>query len=673
MRLERWGRPVTLDLALSKTNHEFRPRVRLAYLFSRYPIVSQTFCDTEILALEKLGFDLELYSIYPPPTSFRHGHAQRMEAEIHYAPPGPILKLDEAAAKKSGRWPLALIADHERRFGPQYKPALRARNALYFADLFQARGITHFHVHFANRAAVTAIFLKAISGIPYSISTHGQDFMSDLGSDDLLREMCKEAVFVANETEFSKGLVVQRCPESTAKMFRVFNGMELANFSAPTAATCNPAPKIVSIGRLIEFKGFHHLIAACAKLRWRGLEFECEIIGEGPWRTQLECQIEELHLEEYVRLSGALPQEEVFDALRGCDIFALACTTDQLGASDVFPTVILEAMASAKPVVSTRLAGVPEQIVDGRSGLLVEPGDEAGLAEALERLLTEPDRRRQIGQAGRQRVEDEFSIEHTVIPLKELFEQHVPLCTAPPRAPIGYACLLTHWPPRELAAAEIRDLRHANPRLRVFANDAAGEKPKAAPFASLLRRLRISAGPASGDELSPATLDLLPAFAFLPDGMVLEGEWQQERELARRLETWRVQLGEKVSSEEFLRHARRALYLRRTVELDEIRHIHALSGDELLSAWLLHRLCGISFSVTLDAEEAELSESALSRILRDASGVRARTEDLRRTPWLEEIKGASGEKLPVLRRRRGEPVEPAWLQKLAAWGGRTNG
>src|SRR6266478_1225298 len=79
----------------------FGVRVRLAYLFSRYPIVSQTFCDTEILALEQLGYELELYSIYPPPTSFRHGHAQRMRAPIHYAPPAPILKLGEAAAKRS--------------------------------------------------------------------------------------------------------------------------------------------------------------------------------------------------------------------------------------------------------------------------------------------------------------------------------------------------------------------------------------------------------------------------------------------------------------------------------------------------------------------------------------------------------------------------------------------
>jgi hypothetical protein len=119
--------------------------------------VSQTFCDTEILALERMGVELELYSIYPPPTSFRHGHAARMKAEIHYAPPAAILKAGEVEAKRTGRWPAELIAEHDRRYGAEYKAALRARNALYFADLFRSRGFTHFHVHFANRAAHTAI------------------------------------------------------------------------------------------------------------------------------------------------------------------------------------------------------------------------------------------------------------------------------------------------------------------------------------------------------------------------------------------------------------------------------------------------------------------------------------------------------------------------------------
>jgi len=617
--------------------------VRLASLFSRYPIVSQTFCDTEMLALERMGVELEIYSIYPPPTSFRHGHASRLKAEIHYAPPAQILKLGEMKAKKEGRWPVAFIAEQERKYGPAYKPELRARNALYFADLFAARGITHFHVHFANRAAHTAVYIKKISGIPFSMSTHGQDFMVDLGNDDLLREICREAEFVANETEYSKGVVAGLCPDSAAKMHRVFNGMDLANFPAPTATTCNPVPKIISTGRLIEFKGFHYLISACAKLHSRGLDFTCDIIGEGPWRSQLQAQIEESKLQGKVRLTGSLPQEEVFSALRNCDIFTLACIVDQKGASDVFPTVILEAMASAKPVVSTKLAGVPEQILDDRTGLLVDPGDETALADALERLLKNADLRRIFGQSGRERLEKEFAVEHTVLPLQALFEQYVKPNSAPSRSEAGLACLLSEWPVGGEVENELSQICAAQKGGRIYVTHAGNAAP------------------------SEPSRQLLGQCEFLPDGMVLEGEWQQERDLARRMETWRVELGQKLSSETFLRNARYALYLRRWIERDGIRHIHATGAEELLTGWILRRLSQVTLSVSL-AEDTSLPASVTAQLARECAGIRVIGKNPDLLALLAKNPNAGG----VLQEKRkfSRAVEPEWLEKLRSWSAR---
>lgn len=615
--------------------------MRIAYLFSRYPIVSQTFCDTEILALEKMGVELEIHSVYPPPTSFRHGHAARMKAEIFYAPSASILKMGEAAAKKNGRWPARLIAEHDRKYGTAYKAPLRARNALYFADRFTARGITHFHVHFANRAAHTALFIKAISGIPFSISTHGQDFMTDLGNDDLLREICREAEFVANETEFSKGLVAGLCPDSAAKMVRVFNGMDLSNFPAPEPMTQNPVPRIVSTGRLIEFKGFHHLIPACALLRDRGVPLECEIVGEGPWRPQLQGLIEQHALQGSVRLLGSLPQEEVFQKLRGADIFALPCVVDQKGASDVFPTVILEAMASGKPVVSTRLAGVPEQIEHERTGLLVEPGDEAGLADALERLLRSPELRESYGSAARRRIETEFAVEQTVLPLKALYEKYVPPSVAPARPTAGVACLVGSWPGSDRVEAELRQVRSLFPGAPQYA---------------------LHASTATAPEHAVETLRHLE---FLPDGMVLEGEWQQERELARQMETWRVDLGQKLSSETFLRHARYALFLRRSLVRDGIRHLHVLTANELLVGWMLRRLCGVTLSASVEEESAELPGSVLVKLAREFTGLRTPRRDI---AWAGELaKSPNAPFISTAKGKRGLPLDPEWLAKLTEW------
>lgn len=614
--------------------------VRLAYLFSRYPVVSQTFCDTEILALERQGVELELYSIYPPPTSFRHGHAARMKAQPHYAPPAQILKLAEQAAKRDGRWPERLIADHDRRYGKDYKAALRARNALYFADLFKARGITHFHVHFANRAAHTAIFIKEISGIPFSISTHGQDFMVDLGSDELLREICREAEFIANETEFSKGLVRDRAPQSEAKMLRVFNGMDLANFSTNGSAPANPVPRIVSTGRLIEFKGFHHLIAAASDLKKRGLSFDLEIIGEGPWRPQLQSLIEHGGVADRVRLLGSLPQEEVFGKLRRADIFTLPCIIDRNGASDVFPTVILEAMATGKPVVSTRLAGVPEQIDDGKTGLLVTPGNERELADALAKLIDSAELRQRFGTAARERIETEFAVDRTVLALKAQFEKFVKSTAPAPVTNAGFAALLHEWPTGERLESELRQLREVNPAARVYvAHVGAGAVPESAART-------------------------LPMLDFLPDAMVLEGEWQQERELARQMETWRVDLGQKLATETFFQAARYALYLRRWIARDNVRHIHAMSSRELLCGWMLRKLTGVTLSATLEEKSPHLADAVVAKLAPDCAGLRILGEGIAFEP---------DQKPPiVVRHKHGRAIEPEWLAQLAKWGGLRN-
>ncbi len=373
------------------------------------------------------------------------------------------------------KWPEKLVQQHQQKYGPGAKAELRARNALYFADFFGRSGVDHVHVHFANRAAHTGLFVKEISGIPFSITAHGQDFMKDLGSDDLLREICAAAEFVAAETDYSRDLLRQRCPDSAAKIYRVYNGMDLERFPGNAStqrggySALNTPPRIVSVGRLVAFKGFEDLIDACAELTHRGVEFVCDIIGDGPLRDALQAKIEKLDLSSRVNLLGSLSQNAVLEKLQAADIFVLASTTDAQGATDVFPTVILEAMASERPVISTRLAGIPELVVDGETGLLVAPGDVPALTQALEQLLRDFDLRLRYGQAGRARIEQCFQIEQTVAPLIEMFERScsrrrtASQLTARPiqsesrfarEAATEVAYLIDRWPDQELPLLE---------------------------------------------------------------------------------------------------------------------------------------------------------------------------------------------------------------------------
>jgi glycosyltransferase involved in cell wall biosynthesis len=601
--------------------------MRLGYLYSRYPVLSQTFCDAEMLALERLGFELEIGSAYPPLTSLRHEHIACLRAPVHYAPPQEILRISEKNAKADGKWPRNLVDRHERKYGISVKAEQRARNALYFADYFKRRGVDHVHVHFANRAAHTAMFLKEISGIPFSITAHGQDFMKDLGNDDLLREICAAAEFVAAETDYSRDLLRQRCPDSAAKIQRVYNGMDLERFPAPYDETARPAgpsrtgiapyqgPRIISIGRLVAFKGFEYLIDACAELARQGLEFTCEIIGDGPLRGDLEAKIRKLNLSDRVHLLGSLSQGAVLEKLRSADVFALASVTDAQGASDVFPTVIIEAMAAARPVVSTRLAGIPESVVHGETGLLVPPGDTMALAEALSRLTEDAKLRLHYGRAGRARIEQHFRIEHTVAPLIELLQKTPGACqgkaahraaatgkTATGNKEIVY--LIDRWPDRDLPLLE-RELEEM--------------KRRHVPIVPIVCELNSRA------RYTRAMEKMAPSLELLSDQMVIEAEWRANHALVQKLEEDRAQQSVRAPSAIFLRQARFALML--TQLQKNVSHVHATSSSALVCALILKKLLNVTVSATIEARPA-LPREWIQNALSECVGGRLRDRQL---------------------------------------------
>jgi len=399
--------------------------MRLGYLYSRYPVLSQTFCDAEMLELERREHEIVLGSLYPPKTALRHEYLTRLRAPIRYAPASRELDALARKAKRKGRWPTALVAQHEKKYGTEYKAALRARNALFFVELFEHERVPHFHVHFANRAAHTAMFVKAISGIPFSMTAHGQDFMSDLGNDELLRELCASAEFVGAETDYSRDLLAGRCPESREKIFRIYNGIDLSRFPRRDVLLEVPGRsseiRFLSVGRLVPFKGFDILIDACAELQKRGLNFNCEIIGEGALGEELEQRVSRQNLRERIHFAGEQSQNYVLAALRDSDVLVLASAQDERGASDIFPTVIAEAMATGKPVVSTTVAGIPELVANRETGLLVPPREARALADAMEQFARDENLRADFGRAGRLRIEQKFTIEKTIEPLLARF------------------------------------------------------------------------------------------------------------------------------------------------------------------------------------------------------------------------------------------------------------
>ena len=560
---------------------------RIAYLFSRYPVVSQTFCDSEMLALESMGFDIEVASLYRPRNSFRHERLDRLKAEIHHLPTTDVL--DALADDPEFQRALGpLIKDHDQRYGASFKPASLARNAWYFAGLFRRLGVQHVHVHFANRATHTALFLRKL-GFSFSFTAHAQDFMFDLGSKELLAEMAREAEFVVAVSEFSRQLLCEQCPDSADKMVRIFNGIEVADFSAVPVRE-RPVLRIVSIGRLIEFKGFQHLINAAGILKQRGVPVDIRIIGDGPARPQLEAQIVALGVQDTVRLLGVRSQDEVKRELADCDLFALASIVDSMGASDILPTVITEAMASSLPVVSTRVTGIPEMVVHGETGLLVEPADEAGLASSIAELAADPGTRERMGKAGRERAEVLFAFPKTAGVLGEHFLARARRTPADKTAraitPLVYLCHRWKGEP--------------------FAREAPG-------LAEGVRWIaEHSAWPAlDGDRATLQTME------SMPDACVVESIWLRRTQDRIKLEAARTRMGDAVDSVLFYQCARNAVYLADVLPRREVRLVHAHRSDAAVTVWMLKQLRPDLKITAAIEEEPVMPRGLLSRLLKD--------------------------------------------------------
>lgn len=177
------------------------------------------------------------------------------------------------------------------------------------------------------------------------------------------------------------------------------------------------APVIGNVAALVPHKGQKHLIAAAAKVHREEPDARLIIVGEGELHDPLERQIKDLGLERHVYLTGF--RSDALGLMKSFDLFAMSSVTEGLGSA------MLEAMACRRAIVGTRAGGIPEVVIDGNTGLLVPPHDDDALAAAIVRLLRDAGLRKALGDAGRQRVEDEFSAERLVTKTLAVYEERL--------------------------------------------------------------------------------------------------------------------------------------------------------------------------------------------------------------------------------------------------------
>lgn len=381
------------------------PPLRIGYVLKRFPRFSETFILNELLAHQAQGTEVHVFSLLTPPIEPRHARLADLRAPVTYL------------AKPAPATPPAVAAKDQALFAGNDAKAIAGLHAkaAEVARMAQAAGITHLHAHFASDAATVALLAARIIGGTFSFTAHARDiyhlYVSAEADAAKRRAKLREAAFVVTVSDYNAAHLRALCPEAAQRIHRLYNGIDLSLFTPAGAAVPG---RIIAVGRLVEKKGFSVLVNACAILRARGVAFDCRIVGDGPLRDALQVQIDDAGLDGQVQLMGPMPQEQLADLLGTAAIATLPCIITADGDRDGLPTVLLEAMAKALPVVTTTVTGGPEIVANGETGLLCPPGDAVGLADALQALLADPALARTMGKAGRLRAERLFDLSTNV-------------------------------------------------------------------------------------------------------------------------------------------------------------------------------------------------------------------------------------------------------------------
>ncbi len=391
---------------------------RIGYVVKRYPRYSETFIVNEILAHEAAGLEIEIFALRGPEDTHFQDIISRVRAPVTYLP-DRVSKTSDfwqvlrgAAATCPRIWPR--LADH---FDEQPR---EIAHAAALASIATARGITHFHAHFASSATTAARLASDFCGIPYSFTAHAKDiFHQSVDAEDLQRKFA-DADKVVTVSDFNYGFLANKFPAQRDKIHRIYNGLDLKRFCY--ASPKQRAPLIVSVGRLVEKKGFEDLIDACARLRELGSEFRCIIVGSGELEAKLRDRIKHLGLTAHVELAGSRPQREVIEIVQAASVFAAPCLVGEDGNRDGLPTVLLEAMALGTPCVGTDVTGIPEAIVDDVTGYCIRQRDVNALTDRLRRLLTNSLLRDRLATAARTHIEQTFNVERNAAEVRELFQ-----------------------------------------------------------------------------------------------------------------------------------------------------------------------------------------------------------------------------------------------------------
>lgn len=381
--------------------------MKITYLFTTFPLLSERFLQREVEAMRDLGVELELFSLFRgnsgfsglPVLRFRWWHWLRLPGALfieYICSPRAFHKLGREFAS---RRPAEAINFVENFLGFAF--------AILWAPHFRRSERHHIHAVWATAPAAAATWLKELTGTPFSMGAHAYDVFRHEG-DWILENKLQEAFLIHTSTEATKGELLRRgAPRERVVMIR--RGLNGFPEIKPIRKERSRTPiRLLSVGRLIRKKGFDRLLEICAALHDEGIPFECRIVGGGPLSRELRARRHRLGIDSLVEFTGAQPYVQVAELYRWADLFCFTGGISSSNDRDGLPNVIAEAMAFGLPVLSSPVSGTVEAVEDGVRGYLIAADSPKEWVQAIRRLREDDEIFAQIRTQARAWVETHF-------------------------------------------------------------------------------------------------------------------------------------------------------------------------------------------------------------------------------------------------------------------------
>jgi glycosyltransferase involved in cell wall biosynthesis len=395
---------------------------RIAYFINQYPKVSHSFIRREILALERQGFEVLRMALRGWDSDLVDDEDIRERSLTRYVLGQGLTGLLVAVGRMLLAQPLLFL----KALLQALKLGIRADrpwpyHLVYLAEAcrivpwmheFNAR---HVHAHFGTNSAEVVMLARIMGGPAYSFTVHGpEEFDKPVALK--IREKARLAAFVVAISSFGRSQLYRWVDYADWPKIKVVHcGLEQA-FYQETATPMPLTPRIVCVGRLCEQKGQLLLIHAVDILAGRGIDIELVLAGDGEMRTEIEGLINELGLQEKIRITGWISSEQVKEEILASRALVLPSFAEGL------PVVIMEAMALRRPVISTYVAGIPELVCPGEHGWLCPAGDVEALVAVLKDFLSMPfNMLHEMGDMAHDRVVERHSIDTEARKLAQLF------------------------------------------------------------------------------------------------------------------------------------------------------------------------------------------------------------------------------------------------------------